>query len=165
MKLNKKGFTLVELLAVIVVLALLMVVAAGSIGTALENSKKSALKTEAQKVLTSAAQDAVTANMLDSSKTTYNTGLKSEGDYQWYVEATVSGGVATVTDYCIIYSPSTDAATGVTTGKYSVGDNDVITPGFTGEKSFSNLKAPDEKICKIVAATSDGTTTYSVAKG
>ena len=45
-KLNKKGFTLVELLAVMVVLALLMVVAGGSIGKALDNSKKTALKTE-----------------------------------------------------------------------------------------------------------------------
>ena len=43
MKLNKKGFTLVELLAVIVVLALLMVVAASSIGSALDNSKQKAL--------------------------------------------------------------------------------------------------------------------------
>ena len=53
MKLNKKGFTLVELLAVIVVLALLMVVAGSSIGSALKNSKISATKTEAQKLLKS----------------------------------------------------------------------------------------------------------------
>ena len=39
-KLNKKGFTLVELLAVIVILALLMVVATRTIGTSLTNSKK-----------------------------------------------------------------------------------------------------------------------------
>ena len=39
-KLNNSGFTLVELLAVIVVLALLMVVAASSIGNSLNNAKR-----------------------------------------------------------------------------------------------------------------------------
>ena len=37
-KLNKKGFTLVELLAVIVLLALVMIVAGGAIGNTLKNS-------------------------------------------------------------------------------------------------------------------------------
>ena len=54
---NKNGFTLVELLAVIVVLALLMVVAASSIGSSLTNSKKVSLRTEAQKLLNSAYRD------------------------------------------------------------------------------------------------------------
>ena len=67
MKLNKKGFTLVELLAVIVVLALLMVVAASSIGSALENSKKNTLKTETQKVLTSVYQEIESSKMLSAS--------------------------------------------------------------------------------------------------
>ncbi len=63
-KLNKKGFTLVELLAVIVILALLMVVATSSIGGAMNNAKKNALKTEAQKMLTSAYQDMKSSYML-----------------------------------------------------------------------------------------------------
>lgn len=57
MKLNKKGFTLVELLAVIVVLALLMVVAGGSIGKSLENSKKASLKTYGERVAKAAKED------------------------------------------------------------------------------------------------------------
>lgn len=157
-KLNKKGFTLVELLAVIVVLALLMVVAASSIGTALENSKKSALKTEAQKVLTSVAQDAVTQNMLDNSKATYIVEPTSEGDYTWYVEATVTGGVATIKNYCVIYSGTTTS--GVTSGKYSVGKTGADLTNFNA------LPAPVEKgenSCKITATTSGGSTTYSVS--
>ena len=58
MKLNKKGFTLVELLAVIVILALLMVVAASAVGSAQENSKKSALSTEAQKIYNGISSEA-----------------------------------------------------------------------------------------------------------
>ena len=60
---NNKGFTLVELLAVIVVLALLMVVATSSIGGALNNAKKNTLKTEAQKMLTEAFND-ITASYM-----------------------------------------------------------------------------------------------------
>ena len=52
-RLNKKGFTLVELLAVIVILALLMVVATRSIGSIMDSSKKSAMETELKKILSS----------------------------------------------------------------------------------------------------------------
>ena len=54
---NKKGFTLVELLAVIVILALLMVVATRTIGSIMGDSKKQAAKTEAQKVVSKAYED------------------------------------------------------------------------------------------------------------
>ena len=128
-KLNKKGFTLVELLAVIVVLALLMVVAGSSIGSALENSKKSALKTQAQKVLTSAAQDAVTANLLDSTLSDYSSGVKTEGDYKWLVKGTVTSGVAKITEYCVTY------------GKYSIGGTGLSLESFS---SLENLKETTE---------------------
>ena len=64
MKLNNKGFTLIELLAVIVILALLIVVAAGRVTTALDNSKKSALKTEAQKILNQKLSEIQSAKLL-----------------------------------------------------------------------------------------------------
>lgn len=63
-KLNKKGFTLVELLAVIVVLALLMVVAGSSIGNALKNSKVKTLQTEAQKIVNKINEEAQVSLML-----------------------------------------------------------------------------------------------------
>lgn len=43
---NKNGFTLVELLAVIVILAVIMLVAVTSIGPMMEKSRKSSLGTE-----------------------------------------------------------------------------------------------------------------------
>ena len=56
-KLNKKGFTLVELLAVIVILALLMVVATRTIGSVLDTSKQKAAETEAQKIVSKTYED------------------------------------------------------------------------------------------------------------
>jgi len=67
-RLNKKGFTLVELLAVIVILALLMVVAASSIGGVQDSAKKKALETEAKKIVSKAYED-IQGHALDS--TTY----------------------------------------------------------------------------------------------
>ena len=69
MKLNKNGFTLVELLAVIVVLALLMVVATRSIGGALSDSKESAIKSEAAKLVSKTYED-IQSNQLDPDKYT-----------------------------------------------------------------------------------------------
>ena len=56
-RLNKKGFTLVELLAVIVVLALLMIVAARAIGNTMTESKERAIKAEAKKLVDQTYED------------------------------------------------------------------------------------------------------------
>ena len=56
-ELNKKGFTLVELLAVIVILALLIVVATRAIGSIQKNSKMSLLESESKKILTQSRED------------------------------------------------------------------------------------------------------------
>ena len=98
-KLNKKGFTLVELLAVIVVLALLMVVATSSIGTALKNAKKNTLKTEAQKIISQIYQDAQSEYMLKGSLTsTSKTG--TDGDYTYKVTL---NSIGNVTEFCVRY--------------------------------------------------------------
>lgn len=54
-KLNKKGFTLVELLAVIVILALLIVITANTILPMMNNSKKNAMVVYANRVLNAAS--------------------------------------------------------------------------------------------------------------
>ncbi len=51
MKLNKKGFTLVELLAVIVILAVVMLVAVTAIGPVMERANKGALASTAQVII------------------------------------------------------------------------------------------------------------------
>ncbi len=50
-KMNKKGFTLVELLAVIVILAILMAIAATNIGPVIDNSRRSSMRTTAQQLI------------------------------------------------------------------------------------------------------------------
>src|SRR5574344_438189 len=53
---NKKGFTLVELLAVIVVLAIIMIIAIPAVMKQMNNAKQGAFKIEAQKVINTAQQ-------------------------------------------------------------------------------------------------------------
>ena len=50
-RINRKGFTLVELLAVIVILAILMAIAATNIGPVIDNSRRSSMRTTAQNIV------------------------------------------------------------------------------------------------------------------
>lgn len=112
MKLNKKGFTLVELLAVIVILALLMVVSARSIGSSLTNSKRSALQTEVQKVVTKVYEEAKTQTLQGTLKdtevkfsnatydSTNNVVTVTEGDYKVYILLSSFTDNVTVSAYC-----------------------------------------------------------------
>ena len=63
MKINKKGFTLVELLAVIVILALLIVIVANTAIPAMNNAKKKSLQTYAQKVVQKAKENCAAEKM------------------------------------------------------------------------------------------------------
>lgn len=71
MKMNKKGFTLVELLAVIVILAVVMLIATTAVGPLMTKSRKSALGTEGIG-LVDAAKMAYQAEQADS-----NSGIKA----------------------------------------------------------------------------------------
>ncbi len=68
MKLNKNGFTLVELLAVIVILATIIMIAAPNVSTYLENSRKKAFVLNAKQVVESVSNDA----LINGGKTAYN---------------------------------------------------------------------------------------------
>lgn len=149
-KLNKKGFTLVELLAVIVVLALLMVVAASSIGSALSNAKKNTLKTEAQKIITNVYQNAYSQYMLNSNigqltgydmnqdgtvaANEYPTSITSgtdivgynikgiDGKYKFFVNVDTKGNIKA---YCVNYNETELSITETdisTTGAYTISD-------------------------------------------
>ncbi len=89
-RLNKKGFTLVELLAVIVVLAIIIVIAAPKVLDAMNNAKKKAFQIEGQTVLTKAMELYMADDLLgDGSKTKCYTlsslGITTAGNYQGYV--------------------------------------------------------------------------------
>ena len=78
-KLNKKGFTLVELLAVIVILALLIIVVATTALPAMNNAKKSALNTYAKRVVEQAktlySTECLTSNDVCGEKIKYKIGI------------------------------------------------------------------------------------------
>ena len=102
-KLNKKGFTLVELLAVIIILGLLMVVAASVMGNVQDNAKKSTLETEAKKIMTSITNEAKSLALLgpieeDALQTSF-TG--KDGDY--YYNAVVNSSTGEVTSFRMCY--------------------------------------------------------------
>lgn len=65
-KLNKKGFTLVELLAVIVILGVIMLIAIPSVGTIISNSRKNSFVSSG-KMYISTMQNYMAEKMDDSS--------------------------------------------------------------------------------------------------
>ena len=119
-RLNKKGFTLVELLAVIVILALLMVVATSTIGGTLTNAKKNTLRTEAQKMLTAIYGEAKSSYMLSSNLSNMTTSTDStlamtgytvykyvDGKYTGYFS--FSNANTTLVSMCFEYNKTTAA--------------------------------------------------------
>lgn len=68
MKLNKNGFTLVELLAVIVILATIVMIAAPNVTGYLENSRKKSYVLNAKAVVEAVSNDI----LMNGSKTAYN---------------------------------------------------------------------------------------------
>ena len=58
---NKKGFTLVELLAVIVILAILMAIAATNLGPVIDNTRRNSMRSTAQQIINS-VQSQLTSN-------------------------------------------------------------------------------------------------------
>ncbi len=81
-KMNKKGFTLVELLAVIVILAILMAIAATNLGPVIDNSRRASMRSTAQQILNSVQ------SQLTSSFELY------PGTYEWDTGILDSGGIS-----------------------------------------------------------------------
>ena len=89
---NKKGFTLVELLAVIVVLAIIMIIAIPSVLSAMDNAKKSSFVVEGRKVLNQ-AMTTIQSNALSGGNTSgkfslTDLGIEAGGKYYGCVEVT-----------------------------------------------------------------------------
>lgn len=106
MKLNKKGFTLVELLAVIVVLAVIMVIAIPTVIDSMNSAKKSSFAMYGQKML-NAAMSKVQGDALNGVGANdvykFSELVASSGQYNGYVSYDSSTNTYTVyfynTDY------------------------------------------------------------------
>lgn len=111
---NNKGLTLVELLAVIVIIALLLTIAVPKIGDIMETSKKNTFLGEAQGVYR-----AVKVKALDIGESAV---INSKGS----IKLDMNGNDL---DYCIILNSDTSISSiTVSNGKYIIeGDNDFMT--------------------------------------
>lgn len=118
---NKKGFTLVELLAVIVVLAVVILIAVTAVIPRMNNAKKKALVDEAL-VYLKAAKEAYSFDpqLLNASSCTNITDLngkyvkKDSDNYKGAIKTTYTDGVVSQTIY-------------LTDGKFYVSGSDTIT--------------------------------------
>ena len=109
MKLNKKGFTLVELLAVIVVLAVIMVIAIPTVIDSMNSAKKSSFAMYGQKML-NAAMSKVQGDALNGvgAKAVYKFSelVASSGQYKGYVSYASNTNTYTVYFYNTDYMAS-----------------------------------------------------------
>ena len=156
-RLNKKGFTLVELLAVIVILALLMVVATRSIGAVLTNSKKSAMDTEFKKLVTSANTYLQTKSLLASPDTSSMPGFQCDGgtyicgqdaDYKYYISYT--GTTVDGTAYIVQTKDSTYSKASITNGStltYDASKEYKVLSGVTVDNSITFTAASGTNPC------------------
>lgn len=105
---NKKGFTLVELLAVIVILALIMSIAIISIGGVLNSARQSTMKETAVSIINGVRQQIIVANEL------------KEGDYVFTKSLVEKGGDKSPLggNFKIATSLTCDG-----TGQQKIGDN------------------------------------------
>ena len=76
---NKKGFTLVELLAVIVILALIMSIAIISIGGVLNSARQSTMKETAVSIINGVRQQIIVANELQEGDYLFTKALLEKG--------------------------------------------------------------------------------------
>lgn len=98
MKLNKKGFTLVELLAVIVVLAIIALIGFTAMGSVIENTRKSAAASTASN-FESAAKTYCNVKMMEDSGTAPTTASVSEIEFD-NNGSTITGGAITFDKSC-----------------------------------------------------------------
>lgn len=106
MKNNKKGFTLVELLAVIVILAVVILIAVTAVIPRMETARKNAFVDEANAYAKAAVEANVNSQMSGTASTCFTIKYlnanyidKKDASYDGYVTVAVSNGVGTATVY------------------------------------------------------------------
>ncbi|PID04122.1 MULTISPECIES: type II secretion system protein [unclassified Sporosarcina] len=128
-KLNQKGLTLVELLAVIVILGIIAAIAVPAIGNIITNSKVNALKSDGQNVL-SAAQMYFAENgekSVDLTKLTTEGFLNEVGGLTSATVTKVDGGSNT-----LVGTATTKGVTVTFKGSTSKNITDAAVKGTTG---------------------------------
>ena len=113
-RLNKKGFTLVELLAVIVVLAIIMIIAIPNVLNAMTTAKEKSFVIEARKILNKAQEQYNTEELTGTHTDTDGCyaldklGLGATPGYTGSVKVTTSGAQIWLSDGTYIVSGATN---------------------------------------------------------
>ncbi len=152
-RVNKKGFTLVELLAVIVILALLMAVAVTSMGGVLNNSRRNTTRSTAGQIIASTRLELTSA---------YLTGYVPNGIYVFTNEIVDSGGIDNPLGGKIVYYDTTKGgAVAVPNSRvvYKVGGNNTQSHNVETISGQTAAKNPS-----VIGALAAGTTTAQSAK-
>lgn len=144
---NKNGFTLVELLAVIVILAVIILIASSNVGGIMNDARKNALAIEGNRLIDAAKNayqmDILNGNVTTGSKcynlqTLYDEGLFSKGSKDKYTGSVLvspdsSGKIITYTFWISNGSYRVVGETG-TTGKVAVSADKASTACDMTEK-------------------------------
>ena len=120
-KLNKKGFTLVELLAVIAILSILIIIMVPNIVGLFERGKESTFVTMAQSAYKSAetnfVADQVAPGFTATKTYCYNLDTEASGASSYKLEL---GGVDVALSYKIVFESGAMTSFVATNGEYSV---------------------------------------------
>ena len=169
---NKKGFTLVELLAVIAILAILVIIALPNVIKLYNNAKKNSFLTEAKTIYKEAANKYITESMKgnkvsyinSNNKYTSSLDLNSDKDLQYCINLDNSGNVINMSvlnnEYYLEYSSDKDITK---YNKENVKDKNDKTKMLCSKNNNKIIQMPDKKECESDSddTYSDGTYTYT----
>ena len=156
---NKNGFTLVELLAVIVILAVIMIIAIQSVLNILQTAKEKSFKEYLTKAYTAAEKKYLSRQIMGTSNncTMYNIttdlGMSSTGNYKGYVLVYKNDNS---THYLITLDDGEFAVYGIDSGEI---DNVILKDyvAVTTEQLSAEYLAGVSSVCSTFTYASDGT--------
>lgn len=154
-KLNKKGFTLVELLAVIVVLAIIMVLTLPTVMNSLSSAKQSTFLLYASRMLDTAADRYQSDALLNGGKTCYTISElngESSSSYKGKVLVTDDGATYIIQMYDANYQ------IGITASE-ELGDK----AGGVGYKEIDGIKSKLSTTVKLQAVPATLTEAFTAA--
>ena len=124
---NKKGFTLVELLAVIVILALIMGIAVVSIGGVLDSAKKNTFKETAASIIDGVKKELLVKNKLEAGTYVFTKGILDKGGSESPMGGTLTigttcSGTAIGSNICKVADMTADDCTADASSSFIVFD-------------------------------------------
>ena len=159
-RLNKKGFTLVELLAVIAILAILMLIIMPNILNMFNEGRQNAFITQVQRVWRAAEQDYMNKSMSQPSATpsVYSSDCGTITDKKICDQLSISD---TSLNYCVVIDKSLSKVSSITVSDSNYYLNTGVTSFDVKDTDTTVQDSASVKKVKVTATTSGDTTTYT----